>query len=563
MSAANVHYEIHGRKARSAPWRVLGATEDRAEAIAIAQRFFATNAAGAAFVTKEAFDSASGQFGSVRIHASGECNDRPGSRLRDPNAEATPMCLSPADLHKPEARRMMTRLLDRWLTRNEILPGELLYRADLVSKLDGSGMEISHAIQLAAMARSPDDDTLHAVVRRLHDIVDQAASKLYADARYRRLPRYDEGGLAAVAERARRDKTVPKACAAAVADRLSRCIGWVSKLETLVDLWEEAGDVGDDAEAVRAHIETLVHEWTLTGEAMRTVYQGCVTPGDRLRRLLSVLGALDDPLDGSAGAVRAVLKRSKSKLLRATLLERAFDLIVNGGRLEPSSFEAELDLVRMVADRLIAFTADTDDDISAANPEREAVADVFARRSMRMLALNDLDQWLGEASPPERILKLLTLERELVGANARMRLGQILAGEIDCSAFSSFLLNDSASTLERLRMLKGLHDAIAGSRLAKSQKETLGRLLDSAAATLIRATRPFERIAGATPDPLKAAAAILTLARRDLTPVAANEAIRIARALLQSEAAREALGRRPEAMGELAEMIREAGEKAA
>src|SRR5262245_6189205 len=142
MDGRSVHFEVYVRRAAGGPWTLHAATEDRATASETAQDLMKEGRVAAVKVTKETFDDEAREFRTVTILKLGAAETAAKSK---PQVEAQPLCVTPQDLYTIHARERIGRLLEAWLERNQATAFELLHRADLVEKLEASGIDLQHA----------------------------------------------------------------------------------------------------------------------------------------------------------------------------------------------------------------------------------------------------------------------------------------------------------------------------------------------------------------------------------------------------------------------------------
>ncbi len=128
MGRHQVHYEVFARKTPQASWVLEQALESREQAMQMAEDMLAGNKAAAVRVTKEVFDTESGEFTSAAVLNKGISEPVKKLKLAP---ETDTVCVSPQDLYNGPAREKMSRLLEDWLSMQRITPFELLHRPDI------------------------------------------------------------------------------------------------------------------------------------------------------------------------------------------------------------------------------------------------------------------------------------------------------------------------------------------------------------------------------------------------------------------------------------------------
>src|SRR4051812_4977384 len=175
MDGHTVHFEVYVRKVPGGAWTLELATENRAAATGTAEELIAEGRVAAAKVTKETFDDESREFRTVTILKLGQADVAAKSR---PQAEPQPLCVTPQDLYTIHARERIGRLLEGWLERNNAPPFELLHRADLVEKLEASGVELQHALQKIAVPEAHARNmSVHELIRTFHTLIERAVER--------------------------------------------------------------------------------------------------------------------------------------------------------------------------------------------------------------------------------------------------------------------------------------------------------------------------------------------------------------------------------------------------
>src|ERR1700761_9006560 len=199
MDGVQIHFEVFARKRAGSSWSLELATEDRGRAVETAEQMLSEGRAIAVKVMKESLDADTREFKSVTILTKGE-PDR--AKQAKPREELEPLCVSPQDLYTVHARERIGRLLDPWLTRNRATAFELLHRADLIEKLDASGLELQHAIQKVAIPEAQARGVgVHEIIRNFQRLVQATIERVMRDGRRGAFPDLSKESFANVCER--------------------------------------------------------------------------------------------------------------------------------------------------------------------------------------------------------------------------------------------------------------------------------------------------------------------------------------------------------------------------
>jgi hypothetical protein len=552
MALGDIHYEVFLRLNGRAPWRLMDATDDRNEAQVTAESLHKSHPEGGVKIIKETFDADKGAFCSILTHSYGRLEDskKKASRIIAPEG-ASLVCLGPRDLFKPEARKLIGRLMETWLQRHRILPGELVYRTDLIEILESSGVEITHAIQRIAIAREPGEDGLHALVRQLQDMVSRAIETLFTEVRKDRLPHLDQTGLAGLKKKMGDRALAEHGIGHALAQDLRAHQGWEAKLERLIELWAEAEAVEPDEEGpIRRSISSLFSEWLEMPGAYRALISGAKQPGDGVERLVQLLeGKVDWESDAAQSLARAIGAGKLVEARRSTQ-RRAFAELSSNRRLWPDSLATEVGHLKSLADRMVRVVDPCD---------RVALVEAFCDRSNRLMAGENLMTYLEGKHGCERVEALIALFDDIAGQSANEKLSRAIRAEIETVTFERAILANPRLAMSNLRALGQCQRAVLASKMEPDMALLAAQSLDQLAVRLLGASKIIAELSDQTDKPLERAVALFSLATHTLPSgqsarMAADAGVRLVTSI-QGQAALEA---RPEAAAELKSLAREA-----
>ena len=77
-----------------------------------------------------------GSYASVLATALGKCDKTEEKKSRVAKVTDAASCVSPGDLLKAAARKTYLEVMPRFLERHRVLPGELIFRTDLLETLE-------------------------------------------------------------------------------------------------------------------------------------------------------------------------------------------------------------------------------------------------------------------------------------------------------------------------------------------------------------------------------------------------------------------------------------------
>ncbi len=525
--AKQVHFEVFVRRGASPGWSLLDAIDKREEALETARAILAKGTVTGVKVVKETYDDATGDFMALTIFEDGTRKVK--MRREDEDAPPVLPCLTPNDLYSVHARVTLGRLFADTLARWKVTVTELIHRADLLEKLEATGTLFQHAVQKIALAQAGESgESVVTLIRALSDLADRAIQQVYraeASKRVMTCASAAEFAAFAAAKGAQPDATF--VIGMAFAKYLAPAANWDEKLDRTLAVIEAAPAESPAREIVAGLADAIVGE-ILSGSAalqqligplpdlgsallaMSDLYIGRVPAGgaqSSLARLAAMFGA-DRLLDARTALGRRVLMELKThKRLGATV-------------------EIEMGHLRTITSRLVL------------GPPRlvphEDIVGAVTLRSRHLVQSGPLEDYLKTATQPaERILRLLALEENIVGAENKRRIWDHIKPILASAAFEAALALPSVPQLTRLARAAELQARLAKSGLAEAVRAEGVALIDHVA----RKTMDPARLVAALADPAKGANAAQAIrAALDGGAIPQGTCERIFRELLQRTA---------------------------
>ena len=542
MSGKSTHFEIFQRKSRKSNWVLMDAHPDRQVAVNKARTFWVKSPNSGVKVIKEARDEQKGNYDSVVVTSFGDCDDDISHKSRrDSVDERVPptLCQSPDDLLKPEARKSYQEALPEFLERHKVLPGELVFRPDLLDMLESSGTEITQAIQRIAIRRVGGEG-LHAAVREMFELTSQAFESGFQARREGIYQKWDKP-IEEVVKAARKSKSPIKSFSSALADRLKKSPNWRDKLATLVVVWEEIETLDErDRGFCNKIINHYFTEWI---EAPNTLVHmiGETSNGvEVLDRLIAILepnpsGFLkpnpiaDQP---SAQILARAIHLGVLPTARHRIISLIFDSLASGRRLYPDDLQIELEFLKKSGDRLVKLLG-----LERQNEMYES----FCVRSKTLMVNDTIEEYVGTLDHVEQPLKLLSFRNYLVGQDARAKLISFVRGVISQPQFENACLG-KRSPVTILSTLRATQMELIKSDFPEKERLHGAQDIDKLGVRLIGQHHLFRNMIKKAKTPEKAALALFRLASEALphgqcAGMAASTAIK----LLQTEPAKKNL----------------------
>ncbi|TGY89213.1 hypothetical protein E5163_08835 [Marinicauda algicola] len=549
MAGRDTHFEVFFKKHKKAGWALSDARERREDALAIAEQLRALHPSASVRVTREDFDEATRTFRSVTIFHSGP---EKFEEVREKTGQATLPCLTPADLAGPAARETTRRVLGPWLERHQICPMELLYRPDMIEKLDSSDTDLQHAIQKIAVARAQNTDaSVHAYVRLLTELVQKGIDQARREAsRKAKTPK--AASFAALAEKIVAEGSAEKRLRTAIAEELAECSGMPAKAERLLDMLDDMPADPEAAKFAEAQADAFLAELLSFERAMRAVLGEPKDPGEEVVRLTTIYEGRPTAEDLAAApdSARRLAAKFKAKGLPAThgeIAARILTALRSPKRFKPKSVMEEIALARALAMRLIAA--------SGPNLHPDALVEAFTHRSARLLAPEAIEEALkGAETPADELARLLSMEDNLVGEMNKKKLASYVRAKLAGNACEVWFCRGPGQPLERLARLSRLQTRALAGTFPQADKGEMAEAFDALGLKVLEASGIIEKIAASPQPALSRAGALLKLAAQGMLPQGRCMSDAQARAmrLLSSE-----MGRREAAMPESAQKLQE------
>ena len=557
MGGRETHFELFLRKSPKASWALVDAIPNRQKAIERANAFLKSHPQGGIKVMKEERKGANGDYIAILVAALGDCEEPRKRPSRTFIPQQTSSCVSAGDLRKVSARKTYLEVIPRFLERHRVLPGELIYRTDLLEILESSGSEITQAIQRVAIARAG-EESLHAIARQLHELVNQGVNSIFKEKKAGRFVKY-EGTLEDVVKKCRQKPNLLTAFKSALADRLMRETSWPKKLTGLVEIWKEAETLEEaDRKFVNEVLTDYFSEWIDTPGAVSAILGETQNTGEVVDRLIGVLEPRPDrrntrdPLHDlpHAQALAEAVQLGLLPTASQTIVSRIFEHIGSNHRLYDKCLLTEFNMLKDFGDRLVK--------IMKSNRHAE-MYDAFCARSKRLMSTDTVDGYLERFEILDRPMQLLKLQDNLVGYDARTKMITLLRGMIGQPRFEEAVMNNDGRHVQVLMTLRATQAALLKSDLPEAERIHGAQDLDALGVRLISNAKLFPSVARKAGSPALAAVALFRLAAEALPKGQSSTlAAMSATKMLKEQDAREALKTNPD----LSRMLRDLSQAA-
>lgn len=563
MSGVQVHYEVFAQRRASPTFSLIHATENRQEAVTMAQAMLADGRASAVRVTKETLDPEINAFRSVTILKEGvEARDKP----RQAREERDPLCISPQDLYTLHARERLGRLLAGWLERKRATPFELLHRIDLVDQLEASSIDLQHAIQKISLPEAQARGaSVHEMMRSFQSLADRAAERLRKDARQKVFPSISPSTFAQACEDLLAEPERSYRLGGGVAAWLSPASDFRGKISLILDLADAAPAAGAARGLALSVLEQPLAETISSSAALDDILGPTPGLGEKLTALTwlacsrvvgllaeaePAVGRLLPPRPQEAVRLASWLAHPEFRNVRIALLKRVLRELGGPRRLKKDNAWLEIDYLRGLA---MALTAAAEGHL-----QREDVEGVFAARSRTLVTSDFVQSYLANrSSAAAEVEALLWLGENVVGAANKREAVRWLEGVVTSLRFENEFRSGTETPTARLATLARLQRSIKRGGLPEDASRLIHTRLGEIGGAVEAEARLCAAILKAQAPAVARLSILLRLAVGETAPLgaAAERARAEALRLMRQEDVREELARTPDQLAQIGELL--------
>ena len=567
MNPGQIHYELFVRRQAASGWVLDLASEDRARIVETAEDLLSQGLVAAVRVTKEVLDPETREFRSVTILNKGAPERGKSRKVIE---QRDPICVSPQDLYNCHARDRIARLLDGWLARNRVTPFELLHRADLIERLDASGVELQHAIQKISVPEAQARGVVvHEIIRSFQSLAERTVQRVLKDDRRGAFPNIWKEGVVAAMERIWTEPERAYLIGGSVARHIASAESWIEKINRLLDLADEASASPQIAAALLPVLEQPLAEILGGRSGLNNLLGGEFDPGDTLAAVTRLAGSaaveslirkdpavarVMPPLSGPAERLARWLEGPQFETVRVALAHRVLRELVGPRRLKPGDPEAEIRTLRGLA---LALTA--------ANGQVLSLDDIhgaFAIRSGLLVASDFVEALLGhDRTAREEVELLIHLAENVTGGANKRQASRWLSANIGGLKFEREFRDSAETPPARLASLAGLQRALARAGFAAEDCAMLQAKLGEIGGLVEADSRLVILLARAKAPVVHRLDLLLRLAVGEAAPLgpAADRARAEALKLLKAPDLRAEMSRSPEAATRVKGLLKHAG----
>ncbi len=567
MGRHQVHYEVFARKTPQASWVLEQALESREQAMQMAEDMLAGNKAAAVRVTKEVFDTESGEFTSAAVLNKGISEPVKKLKLAP---ETDTVCVSPQDLYNGPAREKMSRLLEDWLRMQRITPFELLHRPDIAEKLEASGQELLHVAQKLAVPESHDTgQDLHDLIRRWTKLFDRATTRLIQDGRKKLFPELTPANWLGLIDKLKDHPERAYVLGGGVAGLLAAEHRPSAKLEILLGLANQLADDLGGREWALHLIEAPVVEIFAMRNALNDILGEEVDLGtsmaimtrmaagievEKIARHDARVAHLVPPLTGTLGGYHDLIIKGLFPQLSYHISKRLMQDLKGPRRLRPNDPEAEIETLRVLAICMAAAGRD--------ETQREDITEAFVERSKKLVSADFVGSLLQKAETPvAEVEKLIWLCENMVGSANKRQAASWLQSVVGAAKFERYIRDSSTSAAQRLLILAQMQRKIITVQLADKDAADINAKLGQIGAVVASDVKLLAHILHASAPAFQKISMLLSFAIGQSAPLGpiSDQAKAEVMKLLRLPETRQSLMAQPQNLAILRPMMQAAG----
>lgn len=566
--AGPIHYEVYIRRTPPSGWTLAIATEDRAHAVETAEELLGSGSAAAVRVTKETLDPETMEFASVTILTQGA--PEPKRRRAVEDAEVTSICNSPQDLYTPIGRERLSAVLEDWLRRNRITAYELLHRADLVERLEASGVEMQHAIQKVAVPESQASGRkVHDLIRHYQRLAEAAVARVMNAHRREAFGDAGQTQLAEIADRLAGRPDAAFLMGGTLCQATAAGAGPSERLGLLMDLADRAPAEGPGRDLVMSQIEQFLSDIIAQPTALAGILGHGLAPGAALAAVVRMcaphevealiraeprMGQVIPTVDGPAGRLAQRLAAGQFPALARALSRMVLRELAGTKRLQPGDAQGEIAVLRALA---AALTAATGRLVTA-----EEVQEAFIERSQMLVTADFVGACTaGLETTLQEVESLTRLCENVTGGANKRAAARWLSASVTSLRFETEMRAPGVHPVQKLVVLAGLQRSVRACHFSETDQEAVLDAIGILGGQIEADARLVALMARAEAPPPQKIAALLRLAAGQTAPLgpAADRAKAEALRLMRTPEARASLAQATDILPEIRGLMKTAG----
>lgn len=477
MAGLNVHYEVLGRRGHS--WTIINVLDSEEAALELAKQ--SKSAYSAVKVTRERYDRNSGTYRSGQVFFAGEQQKK--KHPKDTNL-VSDICWKTDDFYSFEGRRTINKLLRKELEQWGITATELIHNIDYVERLQDKDTALQRVTQQTAIAQVKETGQgVQERMKQLYELVERGTKQLRADTKNGTFPPISDKNFDKVVvqinEKVSRGYMLSGSLTAYLADEKE----WGQKVTRLLELVKP-----DHPEWVTETADGFVGELL----SFRNVLYKLIGDETNLGRTIADVaqlsfGKYDCAETSHLWVLNKLLGEKRLPQARRALERFVADKIAGRERLASGGIDAEAQALNKLVDNIL-----TDDGKMIGGQNMEKALEERCAKWLYAEAMADYLRQLDKND--DRALKLLGLEKNILGKSNKRKLATYLDPIITSPQAEVYLTREMGGVTERLRRLSSLQASIHASGLQPNLMRKYSEKLDEYNCAVVKSAGLFKRL---------------------------------------------------------------------
>lgn len=450
MSEPQIHFEIHGLRANS--WAIQKVCDDKATAVDAAKGLYRDLDLRAIKVLKVSFDESDPNFKDKEIYYDGERVSLSSAALQD---LIEPICQKAEDMYLPDARRAISRLLEKPLGGWRITPLELLYHQGNLQKLNDTGQILQGAVQKAAISQiQKTGQKVNERVLELYAITNSILQNLKITTKEEEIPVIEDDDLIAALNAAKENENWRRIFLMSMARHFYDIKTLDEKFEKIVEYLQYY----DEPELLEM-LDRYLSDFLSSRDRLQLILGEEDNLGDALLSLVDFVRGAKVPspnMHPGAQRINMLLRDKKLPEVRATLAIRVRDTLMGN-----KSFAKSDPLKSMSYHKRLLTRLHISDGEYIGGPD---AVEALQTRCERMTGSTTIAAFLGDVEHPiERIERLLLVNEGMIGAVNKRTIANYILPILENPTNVQFLIKEDVPSAVTFGRLKKLQNSIQKS----------------------------------------------------------------------------------------------------
>lgn len=419
-------------------------------------------------------------------------------------------CTKAEDLFSAPAKRVIARLIPDFLVKNKVTVTEVMHRAELLDRIEGTGTLMQYVVQQTAIVRArAEDRPVQHIIRELNQLATDLVDKVHQDKRKDLFPQLTANEFEDLAADLADEADGAYIINGALARYLRDALTWNEKALRLVAILELSRPDRPGQEVLLSAIDNVLAEVLMIPAAVIDLIGVRETFGDTVLALVHLflcVGAEKGQYTGKQVLPCLAWYFSSGVLpqARASVASQIITQLYSLQRLRIDSIEDEMRAFRHITELLMGGIDDT--------LPREELIPALELRSKRFVTPESLNTCLSNSVLPDQKLDwLFFADGCVVGERNKQVLAQNALRIATADSFKNQFQLSSTPLPRRLQRLADLGTAVRRCEFHEYDCHNLAAIFDTLAFELASHAKLFETMAARRGTPVDKALVLLQL----------------------------------------------------